>query len=247
MDPTQGMTASRDDRRLTGMAAGMFVLTFLSPLALAGPGAPDTRAQVQSNYGKLPLSFEANQGQTNAQVKFLARGQGYTLFLTPTETVLSLKKPQAKANVSLPSTKASSTSEAIGAVLRMQLAGANSAPKVVGRAPLPGHVNYLIGKDPSQWHTQVPTYGKIAYEGVYPGVDLVYYGHQGQLEYDFVLAPGADPYQVKLAFQGADKIEISQSGELVLHAPQWRHQDAQAGHLPGDKWCPPAHQGRLCT
>ncbi|MGJ0490753.1 SBBP repeat-containing protein [Methylobacter sp.] len=172
---------------------------------------------MQANYGKLPLSFEANQGQTDAQVKFLARGQGYTLFLTPTETVLSLKKPQAKAKISQSSAKSSSASEAIGTVLRMQLAGANSAPKVVGREPLPGHVNYLIGKDPGQWHTQVPTYGKVAYEGVYPGVDLVYYGNQGQLEYDFVVAPGADPHNIKLTFQGANNIKVTPAGELVLH------------------------------
>jgi hypothetical protein len=96
MDPTQCMTVNRDDRRLTGMAAGMLVLTFLSPLASADPAVPDVKAQVQTNYGKLPLSFEANQGQTNAQVKFLARGQGYTLFLTPTETILSLKSLKPK-------------------------------------------------------------------------------------------------------------------------------------------------------
>jgi hypothetical protein len=217
MGPTQYMTVNRNDRRLTGMAASIVCLALLSPLALAGPAAPDTRAQVQANYGKLPLSFEANQGQTDAQVKFLARGQGYTLFLTPTETVLSLKKTQAKARISQSSAKSSSTSEAIGTVLRMQLAGANPAPKVVGREPLPGHVNYLIGKDPSQWHTQVPTYGKVAYESVYPGVDLVYYGNQGQLEYDFVVAPGADPNNIKLTFQGANNIKVTPAGELVLH------------------------------
>jgi hypothetical protein len=218
MGPTQYMTVNRYDRRLTGMTAGMIGFALLSTLASASPTvAPDKKVQVQANYGKLPLSFEANQGQTDAQVRFLARGQGYTLFLTPTETVLSLKKTQAKARISQPSAKSSSTSEAIGTVLRMQLAGANPAPKVVGREPLPGHVNYLIGKDPSQWHTQVPTYGKVAYESVYPGVDLVYYGNQGQLEYDFVVAPGADPHNIKLTFQGANNIKVTPTGELVLH------------------------------
>jgi hypothetical protein len=218
MDPTQCMTASRDDRRLTGMAAGMFFLTFLSPLASANPTvAPDAKAQVQANYGKLPLSFEANQGQTDARVKFLARGQGYTLFLTPTETVLSLNKPQAKTKTSSSSIKPSPAAETIGTVLRMQLVGANSAAKMVGREPLPGKINYLIGKNSSRWHTQVPTYGKVAYEGIYPGVDLVYYGNQGQLEYDFAVAAGADPHNIKLSFRGADKIDVNPTGELILH------------------------------
>jgi hypothetical protein len=218
MEPTPRTTANRDDRRLNSMAAGMVYLALLSTLASANPtAAPDAKAQVQAHYGKLPLSFEANQGQTNARVKFLARGQGYTLFLTPTETVLSLKKNQARPDISQPSAQSSSTSETIGTVLRMQFAGANPTPKVVGREPLPGHVNYLIGKDPSRWHTQVPTYGKVVYEGVYPGVDLVYYGNHGQLEYDFVLTPGADPRHIQLAFQGADKIEVNPTGELILH------------------------------
>jgi hypothetical protein len=219
MDPTQCMTVNRDDRRLTGMAAGMLVLTFLSPLASADPAVPDVKAQVQTNYGKLPLSFEANQGQTNAQVKFLARGQGYTLFLTPTETILSLKKSQAKAMSRTSSlTKSMPPSEMTGSVLRMQLVGGNSAPQVIGKEALPGYANYLIGKDPSQWHTQVPTYGKVAYKSVYPGIDLVYYGNQGQLEYDFVVAPGANLHNIKLAFRGVDKIEVSPAGELILRA-----------------------------
>jgi hypothetical protein len=219
MEPTQCITASRDGRRLTGMAAGIVCLALLSTLAPASPTvAPDKKVQVQANYGKLPLSFEANQGQTDAQVKFLARGQGYTLFLTPTETVLSLNKPQVKAKTRTSSlTKSMPPSEMTSSVLRMQLVGANSAAKMVGREPLPGKINYLIGKEPSQWHTQVPTYGKVAYKSVYPGIDLVYYGNQGQLEYDFVVAPGADPHNIKLAFKGSSHIEVSPAGELVLH------------------------------
>jgi len=217
MEPTQCMTENRDDRRLAGMAAGIVCLT-LSTLASANPDvAPDTKVQAQANYGKLPLNFEVNQGQADAQVKFLARGQGYSLFLTPAEAVLSLKKSQAQARISPPSTKSSVASETAGTVLRMQLAGASPAPKVAGKGPLPGRVNYLIGKDPSRWHTQVPTYAKVAYENVYPGVDLVYYGNQGKLEYDFVVAPGADPHAIKLAFKGASHIEVSPAGELVLH------------------------------
>ncbi|MGH8650695.1 MAG: hypothetical protein ACREYE_00300 [Gammaproteobacteria bacterium] len=141
--------------------------------ALAAAAADQTKL-VQS-YGKLPLSFEANQGQSNAQVKFLARGPGYALFLTPTEAVLSLKKPtaQRKAARKMPAP----SEPGAGTVLRMRLVGANPAPQITGREVLPGKVNYLLGKDPSKWRTGVPTYAKVKYEAVYPGVDLVYYGN----------------------------------------------------------------------
>jgi hypothetical protein len=200
------------------MALGVICLAFMSDLASAAPAAaPALKVQAQSNYGKLPLSFEINQGQTDAQVKFLARGQGYTLFLTPTEAVLSLKKPQARTKASPTSVKPSFVSETNGAMLRMQLIGANPSARILGKEALPGRVNYLIGKNPAKWRTKVPTYAKVAYNGVYPGVDLVYYGSQGQLEYDFVVAPGADPGRVKLAFQGANRIEVNPAGELILH------------------------------
>jgi streptogramin lyase len=170
-------------------------------------------AQVAAAYGQLPLSFEANEGQLDPQVRFLARGNGYSLFLTPTQAVLTLQQPpvpgsQPPAAVVSPET-----------VLRMHLIGANHDPPVVGEDRLPGMSNYLIGNDPSQWHTAIPTYGKVAYHGVYPGIDLVYYGDQRQLEYDFTVAPGADPAAITLAFQGADNLSLDGQGDLVLHTP----------------------------
>ncbi len=181
--------------------------------ALAAAAADQTK--LAQSYGKLPLSFEANQGQSNAPVKFLARGPGYVLFLTPTEAVLSLKKPTAQRKAAR-KTPAPSESGG-GTVLRMRLVGANPTPRVIGQEELPGKVNYLLGKDPSKWRTGVPTYAKVKYEAVYPGVDLLYYGNQRQLEYDLVLAPGADPQVVTLSFEGADRLEIDPRGELVLH------------------------------
>jgi Beta-propeller repeat len=199
--------------RLCGVALGLVGLALmpaLAPAATAPEPSSAMKAEIESDYGKLPLSFEANQGQTDSQVKFLARGRGYALFLTPTEAVLSLAKPQAQARAE---TSATSSPEA---VLAMQLAGANLEPQVTGQDALPGRVNYLRGKDPAHWQTQIPTYAKVAYEGIYPGVDLVYYGNQGQLEYDFVVAPGADPGVLKLVFRGADRTGINPAGELVL-------------------------------
>jgi len=194
-------------------ALGLVGLALMPVLASAATPEPSSalKAEIESSYGKLPLSFEANQGQTDAQVKFLARGRGYALFLTATEAVLSLAKPQAHAESSAPSSP-----EAGGAVLAMQLAGANPEPPVSGKDALPGRVNYLRGQDPARWQTQIPTYAKVAYEGLYPGVDLVYYGNQGQLEYDFVVAPGADPGVLRLVFRGAERIAIDAAGDLVL-------------------------------
>ena len=178
---------------------------------------------VQSDYGKLPLSFEANVAQTDEQVKFLSRGRGYALFLTSNEAVIALEKPASQSRrpkgllgpkVVEPQKEAGATS----AVLRMQLVAANWTRRVVGAEELPGKVNYFIGNDPSKWRTNVPTYAKVKYEGVYPGVDLVYYGNQGRLEYDFVVAPGADPNSIQLKFRGAGKLRVDNKGDLLLGA-----------------------------
>jgi hypothetical protein len=172
-----------------------------------------TRAQIKEAFGKLPLSFELNQGQTDAQAKFISRGNGYTLFLTNNEAVLSLVKFEAQGashkTGAIERTKRRTT-------LHMKLAGANPAPEVAGLDQLPGKSNYFIGKDPTKWRTNVSHYAKVEYKGIYPGVDLVYYGNQRQLEYDFVVAPGADPGLIKLRFEGAKKLSLDERGDLVL-------------------------------
>jgi hypothetical protein len=181
----------------------------------SGSGA--TTTQLAAAYGQIPLSFEANEGQTDAQVQFLARGQGYALFLTATEAVLRLQKASALApGIVGPNPPAE------GTVLRLQLVGANAMPAVAGVDPLAGTSNYFAGNDPRQWHTAVPTYGRVAYHGVYPGVDLVYYGNQQQLEYDFTIAPGADPGVIRLHAEGAQSLTLDGQGNLVLHtAGNW--------------------------
>src|SRR2546430_3334333 len=98
----------------------------------------------------------------------------------------------------------------------MKLVGANQAANVTALDELPGKTNYFVGNDPKKWRTDVPTYGKVKYEGVYPGVDLVYYGNQRQLEFDFVIAPGADPKAIRLGVRGADKVSVDARGDLVL-------------------------------
>lgn len=169
-------------------------------------------AKVKADYGKLPLSFEANQGQTDSQVKFLTRGSGYALFLTANEAVLRLRNETASG-------QAHDLNDPSSAILRMKLQGTNANPKIAGLEELPGKSNYFIGSNPRQWRTDIPTYSKVKYEAIYPGVDLVYYGTQGrQLEYDFVVGAGADPRQIKLSFAGADKLELDGQGDLVVHS-----------------------------
>src|SRR5437899_219973 len=181
------------------------------------PQATNLLPIVQS-YGKLPLSFEKNEGQTDSQVQFLSRGRGYTLFLTRTEAVLALRGRENVNRYSLRSPRPTEgEGQGEGAVLRMQLEGANPSPLASGLEPLPGIVNYFIGNDPKKWRTNIPTYAKVQYKEIYTCIDLAYYGsNQRQLEYDLVVAPGADPNQIKLAFQGTEDVKVDTSGNLVL-------------------------------
>ena len=165
-----------------------------------GPTAAAT-GEAATTYGALPLSFERNQGQADEDVEFLARGSGYNLQLTASEVILAVGSPQQ-------------------ALIKMQLVGANPAPNVTGLDELPGRVNHLIGNDPSKWFTDVPTYALVGYESVYPGVDMVFKGTQGELEYDFLLAPGSHPEVISFAFQGVDDISIDEQGDLVLEVAE---------------------------
>jgi len=177
---------------------------------------------VSETYGKLPLSFEANNGQTDAQVKFLSRGSGYGLFLTNNEAVMAVAKPakmspaEAAAQRKPIEKSGARVRRVQSAVLRMKLVGANSGAKVTGQDQLPGKVNYFIGNDPERWRTNMETFAKVRYEQVYSGIDLVYYGNQRQLEYDFVVAPGADPTRIRLGFRGAKKMRVDAYGDLLV-------------------------------
>ena len=167
----------------------------------------------------LPISFEVNRGQTNAQVKFLSRGKGYTLFLNRTEAVMLLRRPGPRVTDLGAARALGAHREAVAgsalAVLRMELVGASPA-HIAGSQELPGKSNYFIGNDPKKWLTNVPTYAQVKYRSVYPGMDLVYYGSQQQLEHDFVLAPGADPKAIRVRFSGADQLSLNAEGNAVI-------------------------------
>ncbi len=167
---------------------------------------------VQQMPDALPLNFELNQGQTHHRVKFLARSDGYVLFLTATEAVMALDNPAAhrKDQKEKPSRS----------IVRMKLRGANPAPEIEGLDPLATRSNYFTGSDPTAWRTDIPNYARVRYAQVYPGIDMVYYGNQRGLEYDFVVAPGSNPEIIQIDFGGIQDFEINPMGELLLHTPQ---------------------------
>ncbi|MEP7342175.1 MAG: SBBP repeat-containing protein [Acidobacteriota bacterium] len=158
------------------------------------------KASAVEAFKKLPLNFEANQGQVSSSTEFLARGRGYTLFLADAKATLALRS----AATNKPS------------LLFMSLSKSNPHPRVEGLNKRLGITNYLIGNDPNKWTTNVPNFAKVQYKSVYPGVDMVYYGNQQQLEYDFIVAPGADPKAIKLTFKGARQLRIDANGDLLL-------------------------------
>ncbi len=212
---TKDRLAIRDSAVLSRTERSLGAVTKASP--------DENKARLVNFYGRLPLSFEANRGQTDPQVKFVARGSGYTLFLTRRgEAVLALRKPAPQRDpvkpASLVSMSATLNPDAAGppAIVRMKLVGANAKARVEALEELPGKANYFIGNDPKKWRSNVPLYAKVRYREVYPGVDLVYHGNQQQLEHDFVVAPGADPRSIMLNLAGAEKLSLDPQGALLL-------------------------------
>ena len=173
-----------------------------------------TSAADRRQWGNLPLYFEPNVGQFDAAVHYVARGSGYSLFLTPSEAVLSLAPTTANKSVDL---QASTNSTSEGALLRYRWQGANSTPTFAAAQPLLGKSNYFIGNDPTGWYTDVQHYASVSYKNLYPGIDVLYYANaEGKLEHDYVVAAGADPRQIRFSVEEADRLEV-RSGTLVLH------------------------------
>lgn len=177
---------------------------------------PSSQARV-ARYGALPLAFESNRGQADPAVRFVAHGEGYSLFLTDSEAILDLRKSVACPHAKIGSQFKTQSCAASHDFLRMELTGARNtkAARIDADAALPGKVNYFIGNDPAKWHTGLSTWAKVRYAGIYPGIDLIYHGNQRQLEYDFVLAPGADAARIRLRFAGAQKLSLDLDGNLI--------------------------------
>lgn len=197
--------------KMAGWSATAPVVSLTPPAAATSPEPAVERTRVNAAFAKLPLIFEANQGQTDPQVRFLSRGPGYTLFLTPDEAVFNFRA-QSVAGQEPVAVKLST--------LRMRLLDANPQPEISGLDPVSTRINDYRGNDSQQWQIGVPTYAKTQLQSVYPGIDLIYYGNQRQLEYDFVVAPGADPARIRLALSGLDEVvqaTLADNGDLVLN------------------------------
>jgi photosystem II stability/assembly factor-like uncharacterized protein len=184
----------------------------------ATPMDASIKTRIAERFGNLPLSFEINKGQIDQPVKFLSHGQGYDLFLTAAGAVLTLRKPHAPAfdKFKRPDDTRPDAEVRESSVLRLTMIGANSTPDVQGEDELPGKVNYFTGNDPTKWRRNIPTYRKVHYTGVYPGIDVVYYGSQRELEYDFVVAAGANPKDIRFSVEGTDQIHLDKTGNLLL-------------------------------
>jgi hypothetical protein len=175
----------------------------------AAPG-PTTTPALRPAYGRASLAFEPNVGQvTNGpQVNFLSHGPGFELFLTNASAVFSVARPGQAAS-----------GPALRDVFRLDFAGAGASPRIVTGQELPSRSSYFAGSDPRQWHTDVPQYAGLTYQDIYPGVDLVYRSHttiDRQLEYDFVVKPGADASAVRLSWQGLQSVSLDGQGNLLL-------------------------------
>jgi hypothetical protein len=165
-------------------------------------------SRVAGYLGALPLAFEPNQGQSSDGVKYIARGTGYTVFFTPSETVLVLGKSSSTKRAGRAATHPSDT-------LRMSLVGADASADFIATDQLPGKTNYLIGPR-ANWHTSIPNFRRISQRQVYPGIDISYHGTEGQLEEDFVVSPGTDPRAIRLAFEGARTLRTNSDRELLI-------------------------------
>jgi hypothetical protein len=162
--------------------------------------------------GSLPLVFEPNLGQTDARVRFLTRAGGMTAFLTDHESVMVLSRHRETPEASDPH----NTPEIEQTVVRMKLEGAHTPRSFEGLEKTESISNYFIGNDPSKWRSNVPNYRKVRATGIYPGIDLIYYGDGRKLEYDFVVRPGADPSRIRLAYEGAEHLNTDQEGNLLI-------------------------------
>ena len=198
-------------------------------VASAGPNASakhsagglSSKSDVLQAYRRLPLSFEENLGQAARQVRFVSHGSGYELLLTGKEAVLSLRGPATAHDLSPRHRFA--TLRALRqarrerrSTVRMRFEGASQEASALGVDRLPGRANYFVGSDPTKWVSNVPRYSRVKYAGIYPGIDAVFYGNQQQTEYDFVVAPGADPSSIRLRLLGARHIRHDANGDLIL-------------------------------
>ena len=188
----------------------------LLPFAVVAATSPSGGLSAKPSFGTLPLYFEANRGQGDGRFDFVARGLKCNFFVAPTEAVLTLTKSGPTDDAGLDRQPAASRVPRATRELRLEFVGANAGAQMSGLGELSGRANYFLGNDPSQWRTGVSLFRRVRVEQLYPGVDLVYYGNERRLEYDFVVAPQADVGNIVLRFAGTDKIQVNAAGDLIF-------------------------------
>lgn len=186
------------------------------------------------SFGKLPMQFEPNVGQTDPSVRFMAHGPGGTIYFTPSGMTLSMKAGSSaqESGVGIASNLVDDPSLASGAlanpqgdsaqsyqsVLNLRFVGADPTAILSSDAPLPGRVNYLLGNDPGKWHTDVHTYAGITYSGLYPGVSLAYEGTGSSLKGTYTIAPNGNPSGIRWRYDGATNVSVDNTGNLLILA-----------------------------
>jgi hypothetical protein len=218
----RSVSLSQTLRQAFRIANLLFATTFV-PIAFAQSGyerATSGKPRVARSLNALPLSFERNEGRAASEVRYLSRGADYLVSLTDNDAFITLRKKtprQTTQNESGPNQSGDDHLRSFSAeTINMHLVNSSASTRIAGDGPLPGTVNYFLGSDPSRWRSGVPTFKRVKYTGVYPGVDLVYYGNQRQLEFDFEVAPGADPSRIELSFAGARRLNLDHEGNLIL-------------------------------
>jgi hypothetical protein len=186
----------------------LVILIFAAPPVLATPNAPERTAPRLADYGALPLSFMENRGQAPAGVKYYQQGPRQSLAFSRREITLTRAGQQPGA-----------LTDRQAQVVRLEPVGLSRDVRLEAGQPREGRVNYLLGRDPAKWRTNIPTYGTVTYRNAYPGIDLTFYGNGRQLEYDIIVRPGADPNRVKFRYAGVERLEVTPAGDLAIILP----------------------------
>jgi len=194
----------------------MLGLLVLALAAGAGSSSAGAATPAQAPLAGLPLFFEANCGQAFPPAQFVAHSRSGTVLLGPTEVVVLQASAQPLAGRRARAAERSGNRRAEIRTLSFQFVGGNPQAAMTGLDPFSGNINYILGDDPASWRAEVPAFDRVRVAEVYPGVDLVYYGNQQKLEYDFIVAPGADAGAVCMRVTGADRLELDAQGDLVL-------------------------------
>ena len=191
-------------------------LFFLSISSAASHSIKVDRAsklKVLESYGKLPLSFIENRGQVHKEASYYLKGRQGSIYFTSEGIVYDIL-----SDAVLP-LKATNYTKTRRLSFTLKLERTNRGVMLIGRGKLPGKANYFIGNDPKKWQTGIPMYKEVVYKDPYTGIDLKIYGTNNQMEYDFIVSPGANPKDIKMTFEGIDALSLDKDGDLLIHTP----------------------------